>query len=103
MVSIPGALTPTEIVSADNAGADFVKLFPITSLGASYLKAVRAPLSSVKFLAVGGINLDNIKEYLAAGALGFGIGGNIADKRLIENGDYASISELCEKYVLAVQ
>ena len=58
MVSIPGALTPTEIQSAHRAGADFVKLFPVTGLGTEYVKAVSAPLSHIKFLAVGGLDED---------------------------------------------
>ena len=60
LVSIPGALTPTEITTAHAAGADFVKLFPITNLGVSYFKAVSAPLSAVKYLAVGGIDENNM-------------------------------------------
>ena len=83
LVSIPGALTPTEIQSANRAGADFIKLFPITDLGVSYFKAVKAPLSHVKFLAVGGINENNMSDYLKAGICGFGFGSNIVDKKLI--------------------
>ena len=103
MVSIPGALTPTEIVTAQSAGADFVKLFPITNLGVSYFKAVSAPLSAVKFLAVGGIDEGNISEYLKAGVSGFGIGGNIVKKELIESGRFEEITELAKAYVEAVK
>lgn len=103
MVSIPGALTPTEIVTAQSAGADFVKLFPITNLGVSYFKAVSAPLSDVKFLAVGGIDEGNISEYLKAGVSGFGIGGNIVKKELIESGRFEEITELAKAYVEAVK
>ena len=60
MLSIPGALTPSEIKQAHIAGADFIKLFPISQLGADYLKAIKAPLSHIKFLAVGGIDTNNI-------------------------------------------
>ena len=98
MVSIPGALTPTEIQSAHRYGADFVKLFPITQLGVDYVKAVKAPLSHIKLLAVGGINLDNMESYLKAGISGFGIGTNIADKALIQSNDFAKIAELAKKY-----
>ena len=103
LVSIPGALTPTEILTAHTAGADFVKLFPITNLGISYFKAVKAPLSAVKFLAVGGIDDNNMKEYLNAGISGFGIGSNIVNKKLIDSGDFAKITELAKKYVEAVK
>ena len=99
MVSIPGALTPTEIESAHKAGADFVKLFPITSLGTSYVKAIKAPLSHIKFLAVGGVDENNMSDYLKAGVCGFGVGSNITNKKMIEKNDWAGITELANKYV----
>ena len=99
LVSIPGALTPTEIVTAHEAGADFVKLFPVSGLGASYIKAVSAPLSHISLLAVGGVTPDNIKEYMNAGAVGFGIGTNIVDKKLLAAGDYMGIAALAKSYV----
>ncbi len=102
LVSMPGALTPTEIMTAHRAGADFVKLFPVTSLGADYVKAVRAPLSQVKLLAVGGVDLSNMAEYLSAGVSGFGLGSNIVDKKLLAAGDYTSITALAKKYVEAL-
>ncbi len=98
LVSMPGALTPSEIQAAHRAGADFIKLFPITSLGIEYVKAVKAPLSHIKLLAVGGINENNMSEYLSAGVSGFGIGSNIVNKKLIDNGDYEKITELARKY-----
>ena len=102
MVSIPGALTPTEIASAHEFGADFVKLFPISDLGAGYVKAVKAPLSNVKLLAVGGINENNMADYLNVGVCGFGIGSNLTDKKLIEAEDWDGITRLAEKFVKAV-
>ncbi len=103
MVSMPGALTPSEAQKAHIAGADFVKLFPISNLGADYVKAVKAPLSHIKFLAVGGITLDNMKDYLKAGVCGFGIGSNIVDKKLIDANDFSAITVLAEKYVNIVK
>ena len=99
MVSMPGALTPTEIQTAHNAGADFVKLFPITSLGVEYVRAVKAPLSHIKFLAVGGVNTDNMADYLKAGVCGFGLGSNIARKDMIDAEDWREITELAGRYV----
>ena len=99
---MPGALTPSEIQEAHRAGADFVKLFPITNMGVDYVKAVKAPLSHIRLLAVGGIDDGNISEYLKAGVCGFGIGSNIAKKALIDADDYAAITELSKKYVSAV-
>lgn len=98
MVSIPGALTPTECVDAYDAGADFVKLFPITNLGSGYVKAMKAPLSHIRFLGVGGIDENNMEEYLKAGVCGFGIGSNIVNKKLIEAGDFEAITELARLY-----
>lgn len=103
MVSIPGALTPTEIQTAHDYGADFVKLFPVTSMGPHYVKAIRAPLSNINMLAVGGIDLDNIREYLDCGICGFGIGSNIIDKNLIAACDYGAITALTEQYVNMVR
>lgn len=103
MVSLPGALTPTEIQTAVNAGADMVKLFPITNMGVDYVKAIKAPLSHVKMLAVGGINLDNMQDYLKVGISGFGIGSNITPKKCIDEENYAEITELSKKYVAAVK
>ena len=102
MVSMPGALTPTEIQSAHRYGADFVKLFPITSLGIDYVKAVKAPLSHIKLLAVGGIDENNISDYLKVGISGFGIGSNIVDKKLIRENDFEKIKELAGKYTRSI-
>ncbi len=99
LVSIPGALTPTEIMSAYNAGADFVKLFPVADLGINYIKAVRAPISHVPMLAVGGVNEKNLQSYLDVGILGAGIGGNLVNKAWIEAGAYEKITELARTMV----
>ena len=98
MVSIPGALTPTEIRNAVRYGADFVKLFPVTNLGSGYVKAVKAPLSDVPMLAVGGIDENNMLEYEKAGVCGFGISSNIIDKKAIDKGEFEKITELARLY-----
>lgn len=97
LVSIPGALTPTEAAAARAFGCDFVKLFPVSALGPSYLKAIAAPLSGIKFLAVGGVNVKNIGEYLSAGAVGVGIGGGITS--LLRENDYEAITEMARGFV----
>lgn len=99
MVSIPGALTPSEIVDARKFGADFVKVFPAGSLGPNYIKAIRAPLDNIPLLAVGGIDTENMCEFLKAGAAGLGIGGNLVDKTLISSGKYDEIRKNAAKYV----
>ena len=103
LISIPAAYTPTEIEAAYECGADFVKLFPVTSLGPSYVKAVRGPLNHIPLLAVGGVDLSNLADYAKAGVSGFGIGGNIIDKKMLEAGDYAAITKLAEQYVSTVK
>lgn len=102
LVSIPGALTPSEMQIAYRSGADFIKIFPIVSLGADYVKAVTAPLSHLKFLAVGGVNESNIPEYLRVCINGFGLGSNIIDKKKIEKDDWLGITETAKKYVRLV-
>ena len=99
MVSIPGALTPREVQLANAAGADFVKLFPVDTMGSSYVKAIRAPLSHIRLLAVGGINENNLQEYLSAGVIGIGVGGNLLNKKLLANNDFLSIEGLAAQYV----
>ncbi len=98
LVSIPGAITPTEVSNAHRAGADFVKLFPIDFYGAKYIKTLKAPLSHVRVLAVNGISAENMSEYFKAGACGVGVGSGIVNKDLIAAGDFEGITELAKKY-----
>ena len=99
MVSMPGALTPTEIVTAYRAGADFVKLFPAGTQGTAYFKAVTAPLNHIRLLAVGGVNEKNIADFLAAGAVGVGVGGNLVNKTWIKNGEFDKITNVAREFV----
>ena len=99
MVSMPGALTPTEIVTAYRAGADFVKLFPAGTQGTAYFKAVTAPLNHIRMLAVGGVNEKNIADFLAAGAVGAGVGGNLVNKTWIKNGEFDKITAVARELV----
>lgn len=101
-VSIPGAMTPSEIVAAWEAGAHFVKLFPAGDLGPGYVRAVRAPLAHIPMLAVGGITPDNMSDYLKAGVCGFGVGGPLLPRADIESGNYKAIAERAARFVSAV-
>ena len=103
MVSMPGALTPSEIQSAHRYGADFIKLFPITNMGIDYVKAVKAPLSHIKFLAVGGIDENNMADYLKAGVCGFGIGSNIINKKMVDANDFDGIIQLAKKFTKVIE
>ena len=102
MVSIPGAMTPTEITTAHRAGADFVKLFPAGVLGPDYLKAVKAPISHVDLLVVGGVNEKNVASFLAAGAAGAGIGGNLVNAAWVKANEYEKITETARLLVDSV-
>ena len=93
LVSMPGALTPTEIMNAHRWGADFVKIFPVGNLGTGYIKAITAPLNHIRFLAVGGVNPDNITGFLDAGCCGAGIGGNLSNRKWIAAGEYERITQ----------
>ena len=103
MVSMPGALTPTEVLTAHRFGADFVKLFPVGNLGVSHLKAVSAPINHVRLLAVGGVNESNVAQYLAAGAVGAGVGGNLVNKQWIAAGEFQKITDLASSFVEQVK
>ena len=103
LVSMPGALTPSEITAAHRYGADYIKLFPITNMGPEYVKAIAAPLSHIKFIAVGGINQNNMADYLKAGVCGFGIGSNITNKKMIAEKNYEALTKLAEKYVEVIK
>lgn len=103
MVSIPGALTPTEVLSAHRFGADFVKLFPAGDLGSGYVKAVHAPLNHIQLLAVGGVNEKNIGAFLAAGAVGVGVGGNLVNKNWIAAGEFDKITALAKEFMQAAK
>lgn len=102
MVSIPGGLTPTEIETAAEAGADYVKLFPIASMDKNYVKAVTAPLNHVKLHGVGGIDETNIKEYAKMGLCGFGVGGCLVNRKEIVAGEFTALTKKAARYVKLV-
>lgn len=101
-VSIPGAFTPTEILSAHTMGADIVKVFP-ARIGADYIRDIRAPLPHIPLMPTGGVNLDNIREFQQAGAVAFGIGNALVNAQHEVNDHYLSqLTERARKYVEAV-
>ena len=102
MVSMPGALTPTEIVSAYDMGADIVKLFPAGELGLGYIKAVRGPLKHIPMSAVGGVKPENVKDFLNAGVCGFGVGGQLVLSKAVKSGDDAAIEARAKEFTDAI-
>ena len=99
LVAMPGALTPSEAVVAHEAGADFVKIFPAGSLGPGYVKAVMAPLSHIRFLAVGGVGPDNVADFMRAGCVGAGVGGNLTNKEWIAAGAWDKVTDVAKALV----
>jgi 2-dehydro-3-deoxyphosphogluconate aldolase / (4S)-4-hydroxy-2-oxoglutarate aldolase len=95
---MPGALTPTEVVTAWEAGADIVKVFPSDLTGPKYLKALHGPLPQVRLMPTGGVDLNTAAEFLRCGACALGIGGSLVEKRAVEEGDFARIESLARQY-----
>jgi 2-dehydro-3-deoxyphosphogluconate aldolase/(4S)-4-hydroxy-2-oxoglutarate aldolase len=101
---MPGVLTPTEVVTAWTAGADFVKIFPAGAVGgASYLKALKAPLPQVKMVPTGGVSLQNAATFIKAGAEALGIGGDLVDTKALREGRDDLITERARLFVDIVQ
>ena len=104
IVICPGALTPTEILTAWEAGADFVKVFPCANMGgAKYIKAVKAPLPHVLMIPTGGVNLDTIGDFLQAGASAVAVGGELIDNETIKAGKYEVFTERAKQFLAAVK
>lgn len=99
LVSIPGAMTPSEIMTAHNAGADIVKLFPAGYLGFRYIKDILAPISHIKLCATGGVTEENWPEYLKFGFAGAGISGRLCDKKCIAENNYEEITRRAKTFV----
>jgi len=99
---MPGALTPTEVLTAWEAGADIVKVFPADVGGPGYLRALHGPLPQVKLLPTGGVDLETLGGFFDAGACAVGLGSSLVEKQAVATGDMARIRELAEAYVAAV-
>jgi 2-dehydro-3-deoxyphosphogluconate aldolase/(4S)-4-hydroxy-2-oxoglutarate aldolase len=100
---LPGALTPTEVLSAWEAGADIVKIFPSDLTGPAYLKALAGPLPQVRMMPTGGVNLQTAADFLKAGAFALGIGGSLVDPQAVAAGDLKKIESLAKQYVEIVR
>jgi 2-dehydro-3-deoxyphosphogluconate aldolase/(4S)-4-hydroxy-2-oxoglutarate aldolase len=101
---MPGALTPTEIVTAWNTGADFVKVFPAGALGgASYIKSLKAPLPDIKIIPTGGVSLKTAAEFIRAGASALGVGADLIDLKAIRDGNEEIITERARQFVEIVK
>ena len=101
-VVMPGAFTPTEVLTAWEAGADVVKIFPAEVGGPAYLKALAAPLPQIRMMPTGGVNLDTIEAFFRAGACAVGLGSALVDQQAIRSGNMQSLRETAARYVAAV-
>ncbi len=100
---IAGAYTPTEILTAWEEGSDFVKVFPANVGGPEYIKALKGPLPQVLLVPTGGVELDNIGEFLKAGASALGVGGNLVSKKLLAARDFNGLTENAKRFAEAVR
>ncbi|MFO7546419.1 MAG: bifunctional 4-hydroxy-2-oxoglutarate aldolase/2-dehydro-3-deoxy-phosphogluconate aldolase [Trueperaceae bacterium] len=102
LVSVPGALTPTEVLAARDAGAHFVKVFPIRSVGADHLRQLRGPIDDVRFIATGGVTLEMIPELMEAGASAVAMGLHLLGADPFTTGEFAELTERAQLYREAV-
>jgi len=100
---MPGCYTPTEILAGWKAGADIIKVFPATSLGPKYFKDLSGPFPDIRLMPTGGVTIDNVGEWIAAGACAVGIGSDLLDKKAIEEGRYEVLTERAARMVQNVK
>ena len=100
---VPGAYTPTEVLTAWEAGADMVKIFPASVGGPAYIKAVKAPLPQVELIPVGGVNLKTTADFIRAGSAVVGVGSSLINQKLLDEKQFESISENARRYREEVQ
>ncbi|MGP4073407.1 bifunctional 4-hydroxy-2-oxoglutarate aldolase/2-dehydro-3-deoxy-phosphogluconate aldolase [Piscibacillus sp. B03] len=96
VISIPGVMTPTEVVKAHQAGADVVKIFPASAVGPKYLKDLQGPLGHIPMIPTGGVSVDNTASFIRNGAVAVGVGGSLIDKKLIEQDDWSAMKAKAE-------
>ena len=99
---MPGALTPTEVINAWDAGADVVKIFPGSAVGPDYLKALQGPFPGIRLMPTGGVDIGNVKEWLDNGAFALGVGSNLFDKKLLNAGDWKGLEARARAFTDAV-
>ena len=103
-VSIPAGLTPTEVVTAWEAGADFVKIFPCSAMGgADYIKALKAPLPQVEMIPTGGVSIENCGTFFKAGAAAVAVGGELVDKKAVQEKRWDAVTKTAQAFADAVR
>ncbi|RPF54317.1 bifunctional 4-hydroxy-2-oxoglutarate aldolase/2-dehydro-3-deoxy-phosphogluconate aldolase [Aquisalibacillus elongatus] len=102
-ISIPGVLTPTEIVQAHHTGADAVKIFPASAVGPSYLKDLKGPLGHIPMIPTGGVDIENTAAYIKNGAVAVGVGGSLIDREAIQQSDMEKIKEKASAFLSEIR
>ena len=103
VIAVPGAFTPTEILTAWEMGADMVKVFPAAAMGPSYIKDILSPLPQVRLLPVGGVSVSNVAEFIKAGATAVAAGSSLVDKKAVAERDFARLAEIARQFVTAIR
>jgi 2-dehydro-3-deoxyphosphogluconate aldolase/(4S)-4-hydroxy-2-oxoglutarate aldolase len=96
---LPGAMTPTEVVRAWKAGADFVKVFPTSQLGAGHIKDLKGPLPQIRLVPTGGVNLDTVADFIQAGAAAVGVGSSLVSKAILKDRDYVALKTAAARWL----
>ncbi|UOF90667.1 bifunctional 4-hydroxy-2-oxoglutarate aldolase/2-dehydro-3-deoxy-phosphogluconate aldolase [Fodinisporobacter ferrooxydans] len=102
-VVVPGVMTPTEMITAVEWGADLVKVFPAGGLGVKYIKDIKAPFSHIPIIPTGGVNLENVDSFIEAGVAAVGIGGKLIDSQAVKDSNFDKITKTAIQFVNAVQ
>ena len=103
VIAVPGALTPTEILTAWELGADLVKVFPAAAMGPGYIKDILSPLPQVRLLPTGGVSLSNVAQFIKAGATAVAAGSSLVDKKALAERDFDRLSEIAREFVTAIR
>lgn len=102
-LSMPGVFTPTEALTAIEGGADIVKVFPANSVGPSFISSLKGPLPQISIIPTGGIDINNIAEFVKTGSFAVGLGGSLVDKAALNRGDFAEIERKASEFVKVVK
>ena len=102
-LAVPGVLTPTEIITAWELGAQLVKIFPAGAFGPTYIKDIKAPLKQIEIMAVGGINISNAAEFIRSGAMSVGVGSELVNRRIVYEGNYDLITKNSIQFVESIK
>jgi 2-dehydro-3-deoxyphosphogluconate aldolase/(4S)-4-hydroxy-2-oxoglutarate aldolase len=103
VIVVPGAFTPTEILTAWELGADMVKVFPAAAMGPGYIKDILSPLPHVKLVPVGGVSVTNVAEFIRAGATAVAAGSSLVDKKAVAERDFARLTDIARSFVTAIR